>query len=490
MKKNLRIVSAAAAALLAVAPVAASAVSVNAADNTTVNATNSSSDYSHINLGGSDVTKYIANVNPSFTLNGALRKNNDNTNANAQAVAAGSLTGSITANVGGVTATANLIHGNHGAANIKVVSATNASTVIYDGTGDHESNPVKNFNAVVSGQKYVITVNSVGFNFGANNAGKKVTLALPKTADIKFTVAPNGWSIGNDGKTLTGSLDNNGTVNGIQLTETLTAFDAANTNNVVFYNIATGQQVNSGNTMVLADYNGQLNVNSLKSTIESNFKAFQRLTTASNSDQNGQENTNTFDNPPVVTTVDEIKDQLEKAGIKVNAADNFTAPHSFTVTVTAKSNVNGKTAQLPVTFTVANVAEPTVASQSKTIMHNAYFYKEDGTTRANNDKAKRYESVTVAMSTKKIGNKDFYEVIKDGKATGMYINADNIDGTKRTLKHNAYVYKTSKKRANKVVLKKGDTVVTYGGTYTFKNGKQYYKINNNTEKTYVKASNF
>ena len=71
MKKNLRIVSAAAAALLAVAPVAASAVSVNAADNTTVNATNSTSDYSHINLGGSDVTKYVANVNPSFTLNAA-----------------------------------------------------------------------------------------------------------------------------------------------------------------------------------------------------------------------------------------------------------------------------------------------------------------------------------------------------------------------------------------------------------------------------------
>ena len=66
------------------------------------------------------------------------------------------------------------------------------------------------------------------------------------------------------------------------------------------------------------------------------------------------------------------------------------------------------------------------------------------------------------MSTKKIGDKNFYEVIKDGKATGTYINADNIDGTKRTLKHNAYVYKTSKKRANKVVLKKGDKVVTYG----------------------------
>ena len=87
-------------------------------------------------------------------------------------------------------------------------------------------------------------------------------------------------------------------------------------------------------------------------------------------------------------------------------------------------------------------------------------------------------------------SKAYYEVIENGKATGKFINAANIDGTKRTLKHNAYVYKTSKKRANKVVLKKGDTVVTYGGTYTFKNGKQYYKIGNDTKKTYVKASNF
>ncbi|MEK3526267.1 SLAP domain-containing protein [Lactobacillus crispatus] len=487
MKKNLRIVSAAAAALLAVAPVAASAVSVNAADNTTVNATNSTSDYSHINLGGSDVTKYVANVNPSFTLNAALRKNNDNTNANAQAVAAGSLTGSVTANVGGVTATANLVNGNHGAANVKV-TAVQGGTVVYDGTdADHV---VSNFNAVVAGQKYSVVVNKVGFNFGANNAGKEVTLALPKNVDVKFSAAESGWTVGNDGKTLKGKLDNNGTVNNIQLTETVTAFDASNTNAVVFYNIATGQQVKSGNTMVLADYNGQLNVNSILQAINSNFTAFQRITTPNNSEQNGSENQNKFDTPKVVTTVDEIKDQLEKAGIKVNAADNFTAPHSFTVTVKATSNVNGKSAELPVTFTVANVAEPTVASQTKTIMHNAYYYKEDGTTRANNDKAKRYESVTVAMSTKKIGDKNFYEVIKDGKATGMYINADNIDGTERTLKHNAYVYKTSKKRANKVVLKKGDKVVTYGGTYTFKNGKQYYKINNNTEKTYVKASNF
>ena len=86
MKKNLRIVSVAAAALLAVAPVAASGVVAPTAVVSAADATNSNADYSHINLGGSDVTKYVANVNPSFTLNAALRKNNANTDPNAQAV--------------------------------------------------------------------------------------------------------------------------------------------------------------------------------------------------------------------------------------------------------------------------------------------------------------------------------------------------------------------------------------------------------------------
>ena len=137
----------------------------------------------------------------------------------------------------------------------------------------------------------------------------------------------------------------------------------------------------------------------------------------------------------------------------------------------------------------ATKPDTTVASQSKTIMHNAYYYDKDAK-RVGTDKLTRYNSVTVAMSTTKIGDKTYYEVVENGKLSGKFINADNIDGTKRTLKHNAYVYKSSKKRANKVVLKKGTEVVTYGGAYTFKNGKQYYKIGNNTDKTYVKASNF
>ncbi len=459
MKKNLRIVSAA-AALLAVAPVAAAAVStVNAADSTATT-TAKATDYTIINLGGSAVSsnENQVDVTPALTLNGKK--------GNIKA----SLTGSITASFGGKSFTANL-------------------------TGTEQNNVTINGNAakdelanVEAGDTVTVSVANVGFNFGSENKGKKVTFKS-SNSNVTFASSNRDAQVSADGKTVTATLDQNGTVSGLTVVEKLVAYDATNTNDVVFYNIATGQPVTSGDAMVLADSNKQLNVAAILPAVNSNFTATQRVTLAQGNG-NGTYSQDQINPVKINTTTPEIKDQLEKAGIKIDANGNFTAPHSFKVTVKATSDVNGKSKELPVTFTVANVADPVVPSQSKTVMHNAYYYKEDGTTRANNDKAKRYESVTVAMSTKKIGNKDFYEVIKDGKATGMYINADNIDGTKRTLKHNAYVYKTSKKRANKVVLKKGDTVVTYGGTYTFKNGKQYYKINNNTEKTYVKASNF
>ena len=138
----------------------------------------------------------------------------------------------------------------------------------------------------------------------------------------------------------------------------------------------------------------------------------------------------------------------------------------------------------------ATKPDTTVPNQPKTIMHNAYFYDKDAK-RVGTDKVTRYNTVNVSMNKTKFSNGiEYYEVIEGGKATGKFINADNIDGTKRTLKHNAYVYRSSKKRANKVVLKKGETVITYGGSYTFKNGKKYYKIGNDTKKTYVKVANF
>lgn len=193
--------------------------------------------------------------------------------------------------------------------------------------------------------------------------------------------------------------------------------------------------------------------------------------------------------PDQKAVVADVNAALKAANIPVDNAGWFAAPTSFSVNVKVTSSINGVDATLPVTVNVANGKDTTVPSQSKTIMHNAYFYDKNAK-RVGTDKLTRYKSVTVAMNTTTINGKAYYEVIENDKATGKFINADNITGTKRTLKHNAYVYKTSKKRANKVTLKKGTEVITYGGTYTFKNGKQYYKIGDNTEKTYVKASNF
>ncbi|NRO62487.1 S-layer protein [Lactobacillus helveticus] len=138
----------------------------------------------------------------------------------------------------------------------------------------------------------------------------------------------------------------------------------------------------------------------------------------------------------------------------------------------------------------ATAPAPAVAdSVSKTIMHNAYYYNKEGQ-RVGTEKATRYDLVAVAPKTTTFNGKTYYQVVENGKAVDKYINADNIDGTKRTLKHNAYVYKSSKKRANKVVLKKGTEVTTYGGSYKFKNGKKYYKIGAGTKKTYVRVENF
>ena len=451
MKKNLRIVSAAAAALLAVAPVAASAVSVNAADNTTVNATNTANTV--INAGGSAINtpadaKYDVDVTPSLTATAASTVNGQTIN--------GSITGNITASYNGQSYTGTL-----DTKNGKVSVADSKGTAVTD------------FSKLTNGS-YTVTVSGVSFNFGTPNANKTITLGS-KNSNVKFA--------GADGKfadTVKVELGQNGTLTtpiSVQVSN-VNALDLSNANGVNFYNASNGSQVHEGSVNVTAGLNGRLNVSTVASEILKNFAAYQV--------SNGKAVSQMPDQKAVVADVNAA---LKAANNPVDNAGWFTAPTSFSVNVKATSSINGVDATLPVTVNVANGKDTTVASQPKTIMHNAYYYDKDAK-RVGTDKVTRYNKVTVATSTTKIGDKTYYEVIENGKATGKFINADNIDGTKRTLKHNAYVYATSKKRANKLVLKKGEEVTTYGGTYTFKNGKQYYKIGNDTKKTYVKASNF
>lgn len=467
MKKNLRIVSVAAAALLAVAPVAATAMPVNAATTATASATTTNKPTVDLSGAGSvSESKDTVNVTPSFTLTSAVVKPGTHT-----VVIPATLKGTISASLNGASVDANVIDV---AKDVILTSQSEYTTIYkYDTASKQTTNHLGDWNAsandvyVKAGNEYKMTLTSVGFSFGSTNANKTVVFKLPSNV----TMTQNGKEVAGNKVT----LDQYGNVTGLTfVVNNIKALNAANTNGVSFYNTVSGLIETKGSYMTLANANGNLNVNDLLDNLKKQYKAVQL--------QNGE--LKTFE---VTTTPAELTAELTKAGVKVNPAGDFEPDASFTVTLTAKSADNGKVATLPVTVTVPN--GKVVPSQSKTIMHNAYFYDKDAK-RVGTDKVTRYNTVTVATSTTKIGDKTYYEVVENGKLSGKFINADNIDGTKRTLKHNAYVYKSSKKRANKVVLKKGTEVTTYGGSYTFKNGKQYYKIGNNTEKTYVKASNF
>ena len=371
MKKNLRIVSAA-AALLAVAPVAATTVStVSAAPVTHLG---------NVTLPASGST---VNVKPNISLN-----------TKASSVSA-AISVSFSATVDGTTANANF-----------GVNASNPSKIqLFKGSQEiTDLNQVTEANA---GEVYKVSMTNVGLNFGSQNANKKITLNFG-----------SNWVAHTDSDTMTHSievkLDKNGVINLYQVAMDVTTKDFANPAVVTWHNGTTGAAVNSANIQLYAGADdGKMNISQVLNAVPVN----QTKGNAYYAAQLGSDQSN-------ISYSNNLKDALKAAGVDVDAQGWFVAPQSFTFNLIATSNKNNATATLPVTVNVPNAKVTTVPSQTKTIMHNAY------------------------------------------------------------------VYKTSKKRANKVTLKKGTEVTTYGSAYTFKNGKQYYKIGNDTEKTYVKVANF
>ena len=127
-----------------------------------------------------------------------------------------------------------------------------------------------------------------------------------------------------------------------------------------------------------------------------------------------------------------------------------------------------------------------VSTKTVKLMRNSYSYNAYGKKLA--VKAlKAGSSLKVYGSAITIGSSKYYKY-----AEGKYVKAGNIDGTSRTLTHNAYVYtSTGSRETSTAKLLKGTTVTTYGGQVKIK-GKAYYMTgftNNNVAK-YVKASNF
>lgn len=127
----------------------------------------------------------------------------------------------------------------------------------------------------------------------------------------------------------------------------------------------------------------------------------------------------------------------------------------------------------------------------KTVMHKALAYSKGGGSKYRHYKV--FQEIYVNSTPVSFNGGEYYQVFEaNGTYTSDYLKVGNIDGTKRTLKKNAYVYATSKRRADRTLLKKGTTITTYGGSYKFKNGKRYYRIEGATatNKRYVKVVNF
>lgn len=86
-------------------------------------------------------------------------------------------------------------------------------------------------------------------------------------------------------------------------------------------------------------------------------------------------------------------------------------------------------------------------------MHTAILYNDKG--KSLGKKYYSYRKVSVLPNTVDINGSEYYKLALGDDYNDAYIKASNIDGTKRTLKRNAYVYETSKRRADYTVLRKG-----------------------------------
>ena len=217
MKKNLRIVSAAAAALLAVAPVAASAVSVNAADSSAV--TTATNNNVSLNLNGAGDTANNAantvNVSSNFSLNASVKDTNNNVTANA------TLGGELTANLNGTSVSASLAD----AAQDVTVSSTDGNTKFYSFNKDTKKLENK-LNDVVAGTDYKLTLTNMGFSFGSSMKNKTVTVKLAAGELSGKNVTKNA-----DGSYKL-TLDQYGNATELTYTQTLHAYNQSVTNAV------------------------------------------------------------------------------------------------------------------------------------------------------------------------------------------------------------------------------------------------------------------
>ncbi|QNQ82040.1 hypothetical protein FP435_05410 [Lactobacillus sp. PV037] len=195
-------------------------------------------------------------------------------------------------------------------------------------------------------------------------------------------------------------------------------------------------------------------------------------------DFNSVENNNFLNDPATISR-----------GTEIYIGKNFMNAGSHTYnSISTQSLAIANNKEEAAWMSTANLLTDTkpIEAVEKTVMHRSLVYSQGGGSKYRHIAA--FKKVTVEKEPYTFKGVKYYKIID----APDYIKVANVDGTKRKLKHNAYIYATSTKRADRTVLKKGTVVTTYGGSYKFKNGKQYYRIQGATatKKRYVKVANF
>lgn len=170
-------------------------------------------------------------------------------------------------------------------------------------------------------------------------------------------------------------------------------------------------------------------------------------------------------------------------------ANGTSVPTFNTITVGGVSytRINGEKVNQFVLTDQLKSNTPAETSQAETVMVTSNAYDKNG--KYLGHKYYAYDTINIVPTVVTINGKTYYKIA--GK--DEYVRVINITGQTRTLKHNAYVYATSTRRnRNYKLMHKGDKVTTYGGTMKFRNGKRYYRIEGcrDNDKKYIKAVNF
>ena len=177
--------------------------------------------------------------------------------------------------------------------------------------------------------------------------------------------------------------------------------------------------------------------------------------------------------------------KVEDSGITLPVGTPVSTYGTVEIDGTSYTRLNSSNSNLVVKtgwFTGAYKGDDDATKTTVFTMHKALMYDKNGN---KTGKAfRQFRNIDVYSNKVTIKGTQYYRVYN----TFYYVKAANIEGTKRMLKKNAYVYATGSKRANKKVLKKGSAVTTYGSSFKFANGKRYYRVGKG--KQYVPVANF